>query len=91
MLNFEEIDQAREKRRGKRLRMITQLAKELKRHALFTTFGATTGIVIMVIIVLGSVPAKISYNAFYILHPLHVVLSALVTAAIYKLYTHGKF
>jgi len=69
--------------------MITQLAKELKRHAPFTTFGATTGIVIMVIIVLGSVPAKISYNAFYILHPLHVVLSALVTAAIYKLYTHG--
>jgi hypothetical protein len=78
------------KRQQKRAKMITQIAKELKRHAPFTIFGATTGIAIMVIIVLGSVPAEISYDIFYVLHPLHVVLSALVTTAIYKLHTRGK-
>jgi len=70
--------------------MIVQIAKELKRHAPFTMFGATTGIVIVGIIVFCRVPPGISYNTFYILHPLHVVLSALVTTAIYKLHTHGK-
>jgi len=69
---------------------VSVIAKELKRHAPLTTFGATTGIVIVGIIVFCRVPARISYNTFYILHPLHVVLSALVTTAIYKLHTHGK-
>jgi hypothetical protein len=32
-------------------------------------------------------PSKVSYNIFYILHPIHVVLSALVTSAIYELHT----
>ncbi|NQS89973.1 hypothetical protein HQ584_09305 [Patescibacteria group bacterium] len=70
--------------------MIVQIVKELKRHAQFTTFGAATGIAIMSIIVFCNIPSKISYTSFYILHPLHVVLSALVTTAMYKLYTHGK-
>ena len=70
--------------------MIVQIVKELKRHAQFTTFGAATGIAIMSIIVFCKVPPKISYTSFYILHPFHVVLSALVTTAMYKLYTHGK-
>jgi len=32
-------------------------------------------------------PPKLSYNIFYILHPIHVVLSALVTASMYELHT----
>ncbi len=64
--------------------MFKQIMKELKRHAPFTSFGALTGIIVMLIFY--KLPAKISYNIFYTLHPFHVLLSALVTASMYKLY-----
>ncbi|OQX87701.1 MAG: hypothetical protein B6D55_02470, partial [Candidatus Omnitrophica bacterium 4484_70.2] len=64
--------------------MFKQILKELRRHAPFTSFGALTGIILMLIF--HKLPAKISYNIFYILHPSHVLLSALVTASMYKLY-----
>lgn len=44
----------------------------------------------MTIIVLGNVPPEISQTIFYILHPFHVVLSALVTTAMYKQHSKGK-
>jgi len=69
--------------------MIKQISKELKHHAPFTSFGALTGILIM--IVSFKIPKEISYNIFYILHPIHVILSALVTASIYKLHTCDHF
>ncbi len=59
-------------------------------HAPFTAVGAITGIIIMVIIVLGNVPSSVSHTTFYILHPVHVVLSALVTTAMYRKYGGGK-
>ncbi len=62
--------------------------KELKEHAPFTTFGAFTGI--LIIIFIRRLPAGISYNIFYILHPIHVVLSALVTASMYELHKCGR-
>ncbi len=71
-------------------KMIRQIAVELKSHVPFTAVGAVTGIVIMVIIVLGNVPAQISQAAFYTLHPLHIVLSALVTTAMYMRHSKGK-
>ena len=64
--------------------MFKRILRELRRHAPFTSFGALTGIILMLIF--HKLPAKISYNIFYILHPLHVLLSALVTASMYKLY-----
>lgn len=70
--------------------MLRRIARELAEHTPFTALGAATGIIIMVIIVLGNVPAQISHTIFYTLHPLHVVLSALVTTAIYKKYAKGK-
>lgn len=70
--------------------MIRRIATELKTHAPFTALGAVTGIIIMVIIVLGNVPSQISQATFYTLHPLHIVLSALVTTAIYRRYSQGK-
>lgn len=70
--------------------MIRQIANELKRHAPFTFFGAITGIILMAIIVLGNVPPQTSQTLFYILHPFHVVLSALVTTAMYKQHSKGK-
>ncbi len=68
--------------------MLKRIVKELKRHAPFTAFGAITGIIIMFLF--HRLPSRISYNVFYTLHPIHVVLSALVTASIYKLYGKGK-
>ncbi len=74
----------------KKKKMIRRIANELKKHAPFTSFGAVTGIIIMAIMVLGNVPSGISHTLFYILHPAHVVLSALVTTAIYKRHSTGK-
>ena len=61
-----------------------QVSKELKVHVPFTIFGAITGIIIMVFF--RKMPSNISYNIFYVLHPIHVVLSALVTASMYELH-----
>jgi len=68
-----------------------RITHELKEHIPFTALGALTGIVIMVIVVLGDVPSHISQTAFYVSHPLHVLLSALVTTAMYMRYKKGKF
>ncbi len=73
--------------------MFRQISRELKHHVPFTIFGAVTGIIIMVIIVYSdslTQVAEIAPTVFYTLHPLHVVLSALVTTAIYRKYTNGK-
>ena len=70
--------------------MFKQIVEELREHAQFTIFGAITGILIMILF--QRIPSKVSYNIFYIFHPIHVLLSALVTASIYGLHTcgHGK-
>ena len=65
--------------------MFKQISKELKTHAPFTIFGAITGIIIIAIF--HKLPSNLSYNIFYILHPIHVILSALVTASMYELHT----
>ena len=70
--------------------MLKRIAIELARHGPFTASGAATGIIIMIIIAFGNVPFQLSYTLFYTLHPLHVVLSALVTTAMYKRYSNGK-
>jgi len=61
---------------------------ELKRHAPFTMLGTLTGVVIMVAFVLFGVPRSISTGLFWGTHPLHVLLSALVTTAMFTL--HGR-
>jgi len=73
--------------------MLSLIADELRHHAPFTAFGAATGIIIMVIIVLSKTltqVAEVAPTIFYTLHPLHVVLSAIVTTAMYKKYTNGR-
>jgi hypothetical protein len=70
--------------------MLRRILSELKEHAPFTAIGAVTGIALMVIIVFTHVPARISEAVFYTLHPLHVVLSALVTTALYRRYSRGR-
>jgi hypothetical protein len=78
------------KKEVNRLNSLTQIAYELKRHAPFTALGSITGIIIMVTIVWGNVPSGVSHTFFYTLHPIHVVLSALVTTSMYTRYKKGK-
>ena len=69
--------------------MLRRIASELRHHVPFTALGAVSGITIMVIIVLTNVllqVSQISEIVFYTLHPLHVVLSALVTTTLYVKY-----
>ena len=61
---------------------LRRISKELKVHAPFTVFGAVTGIIIMLFF--RNKPSGLSYDIFYVLHPMHVVLSALVTASMYE-------
>ena len=68
--------------------MFKQISKELKNHAPFTVFGAITGIIVMIFF--RRLPSEVSYNIFYVLHPMHVVLSALVTASMYGLHKCGR-
>jgi hypothetical protein len=70
--------------------MFRRILRELRAHAPFTAIGAASGIIVMGIILIVDVPASISETVFYTLHPLHVVMSALVTTAIYRRYTHGR-
>ena len=66
----------------------SRILHELKNHAPFTIFGAITGIILMILF--KNIPSKFAYNIFYILHPFHVVLSALVTASMYELHKCGR-
>lgn len=68
----------------------TRIAGELKEHVPFTAFGAATGVVIMMVVIFSGVPPEVSSRTFYTLHPFHIVLSALVTTAIYRLHTRGS-
>ena len=66
--------------------MLKRIGLELAHHAPFTAIGAVVGIVVMVIIHFSNAPQEVSNTLFYTLHPLHVVLSALVTSSMYRLY-----
>ena len=71
------------------MNLVRRVANELKNHAPFTLFGALTGIIIMLVLIFGNfLPqvSPVSKNIFYILHPTHVFLSALVTTTLYIKY-----
>jgi hypothetical protein len=63
------------------------IATELRTHAPFTAFGTVTGIVIMAAFIQFRIPREISSTLFWTMHPLHVLLSALVTTAMYRLHS----
>ncbi len=64
--------------------MFKLIIKELKSHSPFTGMGALTGIVVLILFI--NLPYNISYKVFYTLHPLHVFVSAYVTASMYLLH-----
>jgi hypothetical protein len=71
--------------------MIKQIGTELKAHAPFTMLGTGTGIAIMLVLVYVQASSEVSHGFFWTFHPLHVLLSALVTAGMYRLYGSGRF
>ncbi len=70
--------------------MLKRILSELKEHIPFTAMGAVSGIIIMVIVVLTDLPSRVSIDVFHVLHPLHVILSALTTTAMYRKYGNKK-
>jgi len=67
--------------------MINEIIRELKAHAPYTALGAASGLLLILFISAANVPRSVSETLFWCLHPIHVFLSAMVTAAIYKLHT----
>lgn len=65
------------------------IATELGEHAPFTTFGTVTGIIIMAAFVHFQVSKEVTSTLFWMAHPLHVFLSALVTTAMYRIHGEG--
>ena len=65
-----------------------QVLAELKAHSPFTLFGALTGIAMMLIF--KDISHQASYRLFYIFHPMHVVLSAMVTTSLFRLHDKTK-
>jgi hypothetical protein len=67
---------------------LKQVLIELKAHSPFTMFGAFTGIMLMLLF--RDISHQASYQLFYIFHPAHVVLSAMVTASLFRLHEKTK-
>lgn len=60
------------------------IVAELKSHAPFTIVGAVTGVLAMLLFVKAS--PETSHRLFQVFHPGHVVLSAIVTASLFRLH-----
>jgi len=67
---------------------LTTILTELKNHSPFTLFGAFTGIICM--LAFKNLSQQASERIFYILHPLHVLLSAIVITSMFELHTGAK-
>ena len=60
---------------------------ELAKHLPFTLFGAVTGVIVM--LVFRGIAQETAHRLFYVLHPIHVFLSAIVTASLFAAYKYG--
>ncbi len=63
------------------------LLREIGHHAPFTLAGAASGVIFMM--VFRNISHETAETVFYVFHPLHVLLSALVTASLYRLRASG--
>ncbi len=66
--------------------MAGPVLKELRTHAPFTLFGALTGVLLMLLLVAARADPRPLHPVFEGLHAAHVLLSAVVTAAMYWRY-----
>ena len=71
-------------------RMLKTVLYELRSHAPFTLFGTLTGMIILWISLDTHMSRSWFETLFWVLHPGHVFLSALVTAGMYRLHGSGR-
>jgi hypothetical protein len=69
--------------------MLKTIREELRGHAPFTAFGALTGVSILLLMLWMGVSRSWSISLYWACHPLHLFLSALVTAGMYRRHTGG--
>jgi len=70
--------------------MLKTITRELKHHVPFTLVGTFTGSMIMLLFVYVPSLKAVSEPLFWGLHPMHVLLSAVVTAGMYRLHSKGR-
>lgn len=70
-----------------RSRRLPVICHELRAHVPFTALGSLSGALLLGLLVWTQAPESLSASLFWTLHPLHVVLSALVTTAMFR--RHG--
>jgi hypothetical protein len=70
--------------------MLKGIARELKQHAPFTLLGTLSGVAIVILFVYVRQLKDLSEPLFGAFHSLHVLLSAVVTAAMYRLHTKAR-
>ncbi len=87
----EDLDEKVSKNKKTQRHWFKNIGLELKSHAPFTLFGATTGCLLLFAIMQGKLPRRYSTMVFWYLHPLHVFLSALVTTGVYVRYRPRSF
>ncbi|MHC4351860.1 MAG: hypothetical protein ACYS0H_03995 [Planctomycetota bacterium] len=66
-------------------RKFATILAELRGHAPFTLFGSLTGVICM--LVFRDLSHNTSEKIFYVFHPGHVFLSAIVIASLFQLYS----
>lgn len=71
--------------------MLKRILHELKHHIPFTLLGTLTGVAIMLVIIYSRVSRETSQTLFEVFHPIHVLLSAMVTAGMYRLHGRGRW
>lgn len=67
--------------------MVHEITRQLKRHTPFTALGMASGIILMFILFYAQVSRSSFEILFWALHPLHVLFSALVTTAMYRVHS----
>lgn len=63
------------------------ICHELRAHMPFTALGTLSGLVVLGLLLWTQAPRSLSIALFWTLHPIHVLLSALVTTAMFR--RHG--
>ncbi len=71
--------------------MFRRIAHELRHHVPFTLAGTVMGMAILLAMHYARVPQRVSRGLFGVCHPLHVLLSAMVTAGMYRLHGRGRW
>ena len=69
---------------------LKNISHELRAHVPFTIAGTLLGIALMAAMFYAKAPRSLSETLFEIMHPAHVLLSATVTAGLYRLYSKGS-